>query len=347
MPFLRKINRTTAHILFWITYWFFISFSAGLYDLDFVTVSLYNLSFLPITIGISYLFVYKVLPFFFEEKRLSFFLGSTLLLIVAVLLKRIATQYFIFPLFYADGDWTFTFFDWYRIVGHVMQLSATIGLVAALKMYRQWKNTQDKLTVLQSEKRKVELNYLKAQTSPHFLFNTLNSIYYDVTKNTTDAANSIIQLSELLRYVLYECKADFISIAKEIELINNYIALQKSRYKNRLTVNLVTNGDVNKVIPPLICFSLVENAFKHGMSESLGTCTIDITIQIDTDSYSICIKNPISEPLESNSPESAKGLGLDNVNRQLTLIYNDNYTLTNKVEDNTYICTLKIPIANK
>jgi len=348
MLVLRKINRTTEHILFWLAYWVFLSFSAGLYDLDFITVSLYALSHLPLTIITTYLFVYKILPFFFQEKKLLFFLTTMLLIISALLLKRTSIQYFQFPLFYANEDWTFTFFEWYRIVGHLLQIGATIGLISALKLYREWRRTQDKLDILQTEKRKLELNYLKAQTNPHFLFNTLNSIYYNVVNKTSDsAAKSIIQLSELLRFVLYECKEDFIPIEKEIQLINNYIELQKSRYQDRLTVNLLVNGNLKEVIPPLICFSLIENAFKHGMSESIGECIIEITIQIDTNNFSICIKNPISESIDSYSSGSSKGLGLINVNRQLTLIYNDTYKLTDKVENNTYICVLEIPINNK
>lgn len=342
-----KINRVLEHLLFWFVYWIFVSFSVGLYDLNFATISLFTLSQLPLTIIATYLFVYKVLPFFFDKKRLTFFLLSALLFISVLLLRRVSMLYIQFPLFYADSDWTFTFFGWYRIVGHFMHLCAIFGSVSALKLYRNWKRTKDKLDIIQTEKRKFELSYLKAQTSPHFLFNTLNSIYYDVINKNDNSANSIIQLSDLLRYALYECNEDFIPVEKEVELINNYIELQKSRYKNRLTVNMNVSGDVQKGIPPLICFSLVENAFKHGMSESLGECIIDIAIEIDGDNYTLSIKNPVTGPIESYSPDQSQGLGLKNVNRQLALIYNDNYLLTDEVENNVYICTLKIPLNAK
>ena len=95
-------------------------------------------------------------------------------------------------------------------------------------MYRDWISTKDKLDIIKTEKRKFELSYLKAQTSPHFLFNTLNSIYYDVVNKSDNSADSIIRLSELLRYVLYECEKDWIEVEKEVHLIENYIELQKA-----------------------------------------------------------------------------------------------------------------------
>ena len=337
-------NRAVEHTLFWLFYWVFISFSAGLYDLDFRTVALYSLSNLPLTIVTTYTFVYLILPIYFKGNRALFLLFSGVLLISALFLKRLSVLYIQFPLFYANTDWTFTFFDWYRIVGHLMQLCATIGVVSAFKIYRDWKRAKSKLDALQMEKRTLELSYLKAQTNPHFLFNTLNSIYYDVVNKTNDSAQSIIQLSELLRFMLYECNEDFIPIEKEIQLINNYIELQKRRYKKRITVNFEMDGNLERLIPPLISFSLVENAFKHGMSESIGDCTIEIAIRVDADNYSLEIKNPVSDPIENYPSGSSKGLGLSNVRRQLLLIYDDNYILTNKTEDNVYICTLRLPL---
>lgn len=344
MPFIVKRNRIIEHIFFWMLYWAFVSFSIGLYDFDFTTVSLYSLSDLPITIATTYIFLYRILPFYFKNKLGPFVLFSAILLIAALLLKRIYLQYIQFPLFYAHSDWTFTFFDWYRIVGHSMQLVATIGIVSAFKLYRDWMRTENKLNIIRTEKREMELSYLKAQTNPHFLFNTLNSIYYDVLVNRSNSAQSIIQLSELLRFMLYECKADFIPLEKEIQLINNYAQLQKSRYKNRLTFLLKTEGDLKTGIPPLLCFSLIENAFKHGISESIGECTIDVDFKVDADNFYLQITNPLSVSEEVNPLNNPKGLGLVNVHRQLSLIYEDNYSLSNSIKDKLYVCTLKIPL---
>ena len=223
-------------------------------------------------------------------------------------------------------------------------MCAVIGLVSALKIYRDWKRTENQLGIVQTEKRKLELDYLKAQTNPHFLFNTLNSIYYDVVNNSEESANSIIRLSELMRFVLHEGKEDFIPVETEIQLIDNYIELQKRRYKNSLSVHFQAEGDTQQFIPPLICFTLIENAFKHGMSESIGHCTIEISLRVNDESCFLRIKNPVSELIEIHPPDRPKGLGLKNVRRQLTLIYDENYSLNNVTQDESYICTLKIPL---
>lgn len=343
-----RARRIGEHLLFWLVYWVFTSFSAGLYDFDFTTVALYSLSNLPLTILTTYVFVYALLPLYSKGKLILFILFTALLMMAALLLKRVSVQHIQFPLFYANTDWTFTFFDWYRIVGNLLQICATIALVSAIKIYRDWRITQDRLERIQTEKRNLELNYLKAQTSPHFLFNTLNSIYYEVVNKAETAPDSVIRLSELLRHVLYECSENFIQIEKEIELINNYIELQKRRYKNRLVVHFHHEGDTSKLCPPLIGFSLVENAFKHGMTEQIGECIIDIDLRIDATHYSLTIKNPVTQQhVIAESIDRPKGLGLQNVNRQLSLIYQDDYILTNSIEDGTYICSLKLPLIAK
>lgn len=343
MTYKTKSKRFFEHLLFWLMYWAFVSFSSGLYDLDFATISLYTLLNLPLTISVTYLFVYAILPFYIKKKLIPFIGLTVILLMVALLLKRLSVQYIHFPLLYGDTDWTFSFFNWYKIVGYLVQLCATIGLVSAIRMYRNWKRTNDKLTQIQVEKRNLELSYLKAQMSPHFVFNTLNSIYYDVVNKHENAANSIVQFSDLLRVVLYDCATNEIPIQKEIELINNYIALQKSRYQNRLTVHFEIVGDTTQKIPPLIAFSLVENAFKHGMSESIGNCSIEISMRIESHSFHLLIKNPISESTELLHPDSSAGLGLKNVHRQLSLIYGTAYTLTHEAIDSTYACHLTLP----
>src|SRR6476646_8969088 len=175
---------------------------------------------------------------------------------------------------------------------------------------------------LRFEKQAAELNYLRAQTNPHFLFNTLNNIYSLARDKSDMAPESILRLSKILRFMLYETSGEYISVEQELKIITDYIALEKLRYDESLTVNL--NHDIEEMkqaLPPLLLIPLVENAFKHGVSETRGHPFINIHIAIN--------KRQLTCKVE-NSSEGAPGdqhvkenIGLSNLRRQLELLYSD------------------------
>lgn len=340
-----NVRRIWEHILFWLLYWLLISISSGLYDFDFLNVALYNLSRLPLTVFSTYVFIYWILPVLLEQKRSGVFaLASVLLLLATVFVDRLSIQYIQFPLFYGDSDWTFTFFDWYRISGFAVHLVTTVGIVSGFKYYRDWQRAQRKMSVLSQEKREAELNYLKAQIHPHFLFNTLNAIYYEAIQQSKKTPELIIHLSELLRFSLYLSKNEWIPIAEEIKVIESYIELQKCRYGERLQVQLNCGVDMDKVqIPPLLCFSLVENAFKHGVSESTGESLITIDIEQRDGRIVLHVVNPKSEEHVADPFGAAKGIGLKNTRRQLALLFGNDFDLRTESKLDQFICTLEIP----
>ena len=340
-----NVRRIWEHVLFWLLYWLLISISTGLYDFDFLNVALYNLSRLPLTVLSTYIFIYRILPVFLEQKKSGVFaLASLLLLLATVFLDRLSIQYIQFPLFYGGSEWTFTFFDWYRISGFAVHLVTTVGIVASFKYYRDWQRTQRKISVLSQEKREAELNYLKAQIHPHFLFNTLNAIYYEAIQQSKKTPELIIHLSELLRFSLYLSKNEWIPIAEEIKVIESYIELQKCRYGERLHVLLNCTIDADQVqIPPLLCFSLVENAFKHGVSESTGDSLITIDLAQENKRIFLRVVNPKSEEHVLDPFGAAKGIGLKNTRRQLALLFEGDFKLTTESRLDQFICTLEIP----
>ena len=342
-----KLKRVFEHILFWLTYWIMIGFFQGLYDLDFSKMLLSSLTQLPLTIISTYIFIYLILPTIYKKKILLFILYSILLLSSSVILRRISIEYIQFPLFFAESGYTFNFWEWYRIGGHIVQTIEVIGIVSGIKYYRDWNRDRGKIEALTKEKKEAELRFLKAQVHPHFLFNTLNSIYYEVLKKSDRAAELVIQLSELLRFTLYECKDDFIYLNKEIKLIENYIEIEKSRYGKRLKVVTRFERDADIKIPPLILFSIVENSFKHGISDQRGVSEIDISISVKKEKVRLKITNPVSRNMENDALGARKGIGLSNTRRQLEIIYDSRYILNNSIKDKSYICVLEIPIIGK
>lgn len=193
---------------------------------------------------------------------------------------------------------------------------------------------------MEIEKQAAELNYLKSQTNPHFLFNTLNNIYALSLVKSDQAPESIMRLSKILRFMLYETSAGLIHIEKEIQIIHDYISLEKLRYDESLQVAFTTTIESSSTtLPPLLLIPLVENAFKHGSSETIVSPFVHIHLLVENNFLELEIKNSI-EPSETSTP-IIENIGLSNIRRQLVLLYT-NYQLTCKKENNVFTTQLLI-----
>ncbi|MBC7950145.1 MAG: histidine kinase [Chitinophagaceae bacterium] len=193
---------------------------------------------------------------------------------------------------------------------------------------------------LRIEKQQAELNYLKSQTNPHFLFNTLNNIYSLARDKSDLAPESILRLSKILRFMLYETSGDYISIEQEVKIINDYIALEKLRYDDSLRVNFMYDVEnMNQPVPPLLLIPLVENAFKHGVSETRGRPFVEIRLSATYSQLLFVVKNSMEDAI----PESGvkENIGLSNLRRQLELLYT-NHSLVVSHDGSTFTTTLKI-----
>jgi two-component system LytT family sensor kinase len=197
---------------------------------------------------------------------------------------------------------------------------------------------------LRIEKQAAELNYLKSQTNPHFLFNTLNNIYALSRDKSDLAPESVLRLSKILRYMLYETGGTYTAIEQELKVISDYIALERLRYDESLRVNFNHDiEDMKQAVPPLLLIPLVENAFKHGVSETRRSPFIDIHLSIKNRQLTFIVKNSIEETGESKSVK--ENIGLSNLRRQLQLLYSD-YTLSIQQAQLVFTATLKINLAS-
>jgi hypothetical protein len=190
------------------------------------------------------------------------------------------------------------------------------------------------------EKQAAELNYLRSQTNPHFLFNTLNNIYSLASDKSDLAPESIFRLSEILRFMLYETSARGIPVQQEISVINDYIALEKLRYDESLDVIFKYDiEDMTQLLPPLLLMPLVENAFKHGTAETIDTPFVNIHLSINDRQLSLVVKNSADKPLAEESGKER--IGLSNLRRQLQLLYSDHQLLVHQCEAD-FTASLKI-----
>jgi sensor histidine kinase YesM len=197
---------------------------------------------------------------------------------------------------------------------------------------------------LRLEKQGAELNYLKSQTNPHFLFNTLNNIY-SLTKDKSDIApESIMRLSKILRFMIYETSGKYISIDQEVRIINDYVELEKLRYDESLRVNFEHDIENPKQsMSPLLLITLVENAFKHGVSETTGKPFVDIKLSVRNKQLMFIVKNSTDESYEEKPVK--ENIGLTNLKRQLQLLYT-NYELSVNQGQNVFTALLKINLAS-
>lgn len=236
--------------------------------------------------------------------------------------------------------WTFTFVFFWNF--------ATILIQTAYNLY---KSQKEKLIMLQ-EKNNMELNFLRMQIQPHFLFNTLNNIYGMVMDNE-QAANSVTKLSELLRFSLSGSKQEWISLQEEIIFLTNYIDLERIRHRpEKVQINSsfsILNTDKQR-IKPLLLVNFIENAFKHGVNRSIGKCWVDIHLTTDEKSIRFYVAN--SQPLtikdkppdvksdDTVSKDRYSGIGLENVRRRLELEYFEKHVLSIKDTDELYTVEL-------
>ncbi|MBI9040362.1 sensor histidine kinase [Lutibacter sp.] len=203
---------------------------------------------------------------------------------------------------------------------------------ASVKLVTEWYKNEKVKALIETQKINTELSFLKTQLNPHFLFNSLNSIYSLANKKSDATTDAIVTLSELMRYMLYETDKEYVLLKKEIEYIKNYISLQNLRLKDSSGVRFNVHGNLKHYIEPLLLISFIENAFKYG-TDYTGKTNINIQISIEENNLILNIKNYISvkEKQKNNS-----GIGLQNVKSRLNLLYPNAHVLTINQSENEY-----------
>jgi len=342
----KKGSKILLHILVWLTifeietiiYWKWNLW--GITDLD--TAIIYNISINIVKIIGTYVFILLLVPFLMKnnlDKRVNKLI-ILLYLIVWLLIYRVEINFVTWPLIFGNFP-GFNPFDFELSLYSFIKIITPLPFLLLINGYFEQLKKEDIIKQLEREKTKAELKYLKAQTNPHFLFNTLNNIYVLARNKSELTAPSLAKLSKLLRFMLYESDQPSILLAKEVELINNYIELEKLRYNDRLNVDFTTDID-NKMknIPPFFLLPFVENAFKHGASQSTGNIKIIISIKLTNNLIQFKCSNPITK----NQVSSTSGIGIKNIKRRLELIFPENYELIIDKINNVFSVNLKIEL---
>jgi hypothetical protein len=232
---------------------------------------------------------------------------------------------------------------WHKMfVDNVLVSILVVGLNAAVKLTVKWQDEEQKNKELEKEKLETELAFLKNQVSPHFFMNTLNNIHALIDIDSEDAKESVIKLSKLMRYLLYDSEEGKTTLAKEIEFIKSYVDLMKLRFTSQVSVKLSFPKNIPNIeMPPMLFTSLLENAFKHGISYQKESF-VEVIMKADKEFLYFRIKNSKKE--SNNGLNEPGGIGLDNLQKRLELIYNTRYNLEQKQDENQFEINIKLPI---
>jgi two-component system, LytTR family, sensor kinase len=314
----------------------------------FPAVVLNNLWAVLFLLPVNYIFFEYSLPYILK-KRTSFIynvLTAILLLWIHLMIYSFAS--YLWRQFGIQLN-IFTALKTFSSVGEALenQMAYSTGSIFLFGIARHAYNYQHLKQASQQlkiEKQEAELNYLKSQTNPHFLFNTLNNIYVLSREKSELAPESILRLSKILRYMLYETSGAFIAIEQELKILNDYIALEKLRYDDSLSINFNYDvEDLKQSLPPLLLMPLVENAFKHGVSETTGRPFVDIHLSVQQRQLVFVVKN--SAEMGSASQGIKENIGLSNLRRQLELLYKE-FDLAVSPGTTHFTATLKINLAS-
>ena len=228
-----------------------------------------------------------------------------------------------------------------KIIFEIVGTYLIVALYAMFYFTRAWDEQQRLAQSLQKDKVEAQLELLKSQVQPHFIFNTLNNIYSLSKQNSAQTPDLIYRLSALLSYMLYDSKQTTIPLAKEIDYISNYIELEKIRYGDRLDISMNVLTDTNNInIAPFLMLPLVENSFKHGANNAIDQCWIRIDVLANDGWLIIKVEN--SKPQNGVQSNGRNGIGIENVKKRLEYIYPKRYEFKTINEEQNFLVTLKI-----
>lgn len=342
-------KRVTRHFMFWMGI-VLLTIPQNVLESEkpFLNELVYKICVLIPQIFASYFFAYFVIPKYLSKKKhiVSFgliLLGTYFFAVLArVFIIHVGEPLVRKPPF--EQETILEILSEFKMLflHYVPVIYSTVFIFLAVKFFSNYKAVKEKELLFTKEKVASELKTLKAQLNPHFLFNTLNNIYVLSLENSPKTPKSIEKLSKILDHVLYRCNTKYVSLTSEIELLENYIELEKLRYDDRLEINFNNHIEQDGEIAPLILLSLVENAFKHGAGEDSGSPKIEIDLYNTSTQFKFVISNTVATKSEQIKRTP---IGLENIKKQLNLIYPNRFELL--IDNSQKVFTVTVKLINK
>lgn len=348
---LKKVFQSTLfqHSVFWIfsiLFFLFIMYISSNNTLDkftflkFIDILVTNIIFaIPV-----YINLYVLLTYLFKKKKYFIYLLSiiSLICISAALLIYVDDTFFAKP---EGREITKNYFN--AFLGSSVFIFLYVGITSFIKFMRDWVRLQEltlRINEMEKQNLSAELKSLKEQINPHFLFNTLNNLYSLSLDQSSKTPEMILKLSDLMRYILYDCSDSYVPFEKEVDFVKNYLELEKLRLNEDTKVELNIIGSLdNKTVAPLLLIPFIENAFKHGHNHQNKNSFVEILIDLSQDGNLLFTvsnsKTPIQAPLSNH-----KGIGIENAKKRLELLYPKKHKLNISNKENQFDVSLELNI---
>lgn len=334
--------RPVNHLIYWVSFVFVESYVFSYQqNFPYVFYLLNLLVHLPVLLLYTYVVIYYLVPQFLLRSRYIRFIAMLVAFSAfAALLKLFISKNIYYALFIPKALHPH---EWYSFDSFLVNLPWIIGptvLFAMFKYYKDWIRSQDISREAERKRLATELQVLKGQLNPHFLFNTFNNLYSLALSKSDKTAVVIAKMSDMFHYILYECNATEVPVSKELKLIEDYIELEQIRYSDRLSIKFDKKiGNKNYLIPPMLLYSFVENCFKHGSSQDPDLPWIRLSLHVRDNHLTFEATNNI--PINYKGANS-EGVGLLNGKRRLELMYPQNHQLIIREENNEFYLKLEI-----
>jgi len=350
--------KVTRHLMWWSSWWIFsgvlYSFSCAPafvpYPQRLSCAMVESLLFLPAHIFMAYTLMYFVVPAFILKGKYPMAAIMVIAVIVSTgVISALISSYLVMPfrkMYFPElykGVTSSVYATFFLSFLAGLRGGITIGgMAAAIKLMKYWYVKEQRNLQLQKENVETQLQLLKAQVHPHFLFNTLNNVYAHTQGSSPVASGLVLGLSDMLRYILYECNQPLVPLSKEIKMIRDYLRLETVRYGNKPDINIDVEGDVDEYqIAPLLLLPLVENSFKHGASEMLENPWINMHIYFEKNIMHLKIMNGKAP---SKGIAKVGGIGLQNLTKRLQLLYEGKHSFSIIEDVDVFVVNLDIEL---
>jgi len=343
-------KRLLSHLAFWMLYlaWQLLQYAWD--NTDYI-----HLEYSPdiwvdflMSIVLVYVNLYFLLPKFYYPKKYALYISSICAcLLIGGIYSRFMGWYYVLP-WEQVHDYTMTigeptnFYIPVRILRNALNYLPVIGITMFLQLLQNAYAKEQRMRALEEEKHQAEMDLLKAQVHPHFFFNTLNSLYALTMIKSDKGPDVVLQLSELMHYMLYEANAPQVSLFTEITHLHNYIGIEQLRFGDRLDLHLDTPRDrTGRMIAPLLLLPFIENAFKHSLSRETEKAWIHIGIRLQDNELTMKVANSFHADGQSGR---ATGIGLANVRKRLELTYPGRHQLDIRQGTGIFEADLKLQL---
>ena len=344
MPSFFQRNRVfLLHLSFWCFYVSFYAYAISSRPGREISITRMSLSLslqLSFAMLVTYSNYFILLPRYLRHQKTWKYLIEFIIPFTILIFTRVYVQRFVMESFDIHERYYYTTFYIVQLSFDTLLITIFVGM---LRFATGWFELEARRKQMENDKLMNELKFLKAQINPHFLFNTLNNLYYLAYSQSPNTTEVIAKLSQMMRYMIYDSNHQQVLLTKEIEYMKNYISLERLRLNNEVPIDFVLEGEAeNKLITPLIFITFLENAFKHGVSANNPASWVKINIKMEGNECIYTVENSKLKSVVENKEKS--GIGLQNMKRRLELSYPGRYTLKTDDQTDRYFVQLNLSL---